>query len=282
MKEERLYGNYKMIHPNGELMCYCSTRRAKWYTDRDLAEYDEDNIVRLKFTPNGFGEPDILLEGRKNICVMSGVDNDLTKHHVVPTQYRKFFDYIYKDKNSLDIVLLNRDRHDDYEIIANDLKYQLENDFIKEHGDIFEEENEKSKLFAEYKKYNSVLHNNLKIPADKQIYMQMRLDGIGKKYNVGINEVLEYLQNINNAYSKYVVDYIGVEILIVLWKLHFIKFAKPKFLPNFWKPNMVKKIVNNAYIKEKKDVIYMDMENNIELNTLIKKYDLYETAKLYI
>lgn len=278
-----LYDNYKMVHPDGTLMCFCSLKRANWYVDRGLAEFDEKNIVKLKFRPNGFGEPDVLLEGRKNICVMSGVTTMLTRHHVVPSQFRTHFDLKYKDKNSLDIVLLNRERHDEYEIMANDFKNRLEADFIIENGDLFEVEKEKYKEFAEARKASAVLNTiKARIPVDKQIYMQMRIDGILERYGVSIDEIKKLLINPENKYSKHIVEYFGTENLIVLWKLHFIKYAKPQFLPEYWKPNMIKIITKNGYNTQKNDIVIADFENNTELLKLIKKYDLYETAKLYI
>lgn len=268
------YDNYKMIHPDGTLMCFCSKKKAKWYETRGLATLNGYN-VHLSFIPNGYGDPSIILEGRENCCVISGETNFLTKHHVIPTQYRKFFSNKYKDKNSSDLVVLTRKMHDKYELTANVFKDKLYLDYIS--VDLINRFYEISEAKSLYRTLSKHLD---KIPATKQIYMQMKLEGILERTNLST----ENLEDINfDPYentNKMIVSKIGEINLIILWKLHFIKYGKPKHMPNWWKPNLIKIIKSKKDLSEKSELIEVDMQEE-KLLQLIIKYDLYETAKLY-
>src|SRR5208283_2948606 len=96
------YDNIECYHPDGSLMCYLSSRQAEWYIKKGLGSFfdeskekDSNKKLRLNFVPNGKGEPEVLLRERKNICVVSGKNDMLTKHHVIPYQYRKCFPSMY-------------------------------------------------------------------------------------------------------------------------------------------------------------------------------------------
>lgn len=116
------YENYSLFHPDGTLMCFCSAKRANWYFDRGLAEQTGPKEFKLTFQPRGYGDPNVLLGNRDNICVITGERDNLTKHHVVPAQFRRLFPIAYKDKNSMDLLLLTREAHNDYERHATEFK----------------------------------------------------------------------------------------------------------------------------------------------------------------
>lgn len=277
--KRRPYDNYEVYHPDGTLMFFCSQRKVNWYLNRDLAIPIDNNKVKLTFTPGGYGDPHILLEGRQNICVIKGISIGLTKHHVVPYQFRKHFKLKYKDKNSYDLCVLCRDAHDEYELYANDFKEQLYNDYIDPLNI------EINNLWYHAKSlYTTIQKHYDKIPPAKQIYLTMKFEGLCEKYNFNIED----FKNTNSPYSdnnnKIIIDKIGTENLIVLWKLHFIKFGKPQFLPEWWKPNYLK-IIDHKRIgtnNKKTDLKKINLVKNTKLLKLIFKYDLYEVARLYI
>lgn len=265
------YSNFKLYHPDGSLMCYCSKKRANWYLNRDLANLKNTDEVHLKFVPNGYGDPDEILEPRQNVCVVSGDTIDLSKHHVVPTQYRKYFDLKYKDKNSCDIVLLTRTIHNDYEKEADKLKMQLENDYGDETSMEYDRHwNECSSIYF-------ILKNHFTdLPPSKQIYFKLRYDGLIDKYKFDEESFNSKTSNYLFINNKLVVDKIKTEYLIIIWKLHFLKYTKTKYLPDWWKPNMIKIIkLQNA------DIVYYDL-NDKELVKLLKRYDLYDFSRAYI
>lgn len=265
------YDNFKIIHPDGTLMCYCSIKKAKWYLKKGLGQIiDEENRkIQLTFTPKGYGDPIELLEGRKNCCVISGKTHDLTKHHVMPLQYRRHLPNMYKDKNSCDLMVLNREEHDAYEIIANDFKLRLYNDCIDQT------ELNLSNEWIEAKSINNCIKTHFdKVPHDRQVYMLMRRDALMTKWNFTDAELLTRSLSDIKDYNITIIEKIDGINLIVLWKLHFLKYAKPKYLPGWWAPNTIKVIHEHKLGYDKKtQLVVVDMEEP-KLKALIKKYDL--------
>lgn len=265
------YDNYEMYHPvTNDLMSFCSSKRARWYLKNNLATIVGDKKIKLSFIPNGHGEPEELLIKRLNICVVSGVDDKLTKHHVVPTQYRQHFEKKYKDKNSFDLVLLNRDRHDDYEKHATKLKNRLFKDFVTDDiKQIYLDWNQAKGI------YNCIHGPNFKkVPEQRQIWMEIKLEMLkGKwKWSDEIFKIKEFYAVRN--YNKHLVDVLGPEKLIVLWKLHFIKYAEPKFLPSWWKPNLIKNnkcVINNADYRAELKIVDIDSP---DMKAFLNKYDV--------
>ena len=269
------YDNFKIFHPDGTLMCFCSKKKASWYLKNGLAVKESESHIRLTFTPKGYGDPEQILVGRKNCCVVTGDTINLTKHHVVPTQFRQHFDTSYKDKNSCDLVVLNREKHDEYEDIANGFKIQLHNDYIDES---FIEANN---AWCEAKSiFNCIKNYYDRLPPERQIYMTCRLEGLIKKWGFTEKELKSRTIGGSLERNKLIVSKLGVTNMIVLWKLHFLKYGKPTLLPEWWKPNMIK-VVNKQNHERKTDLLEINM-NEPELLSLIKKYELYEIASLYL
>jgi len=262
------YDNFKIFHPDGTLMCFCSRKKANWYIKKDLAYLQNEFEIRLKFTPKGYGDPLEILIGRKNICVIKGSSLNLTKHHVVPTQYRQHFDSIYKDKNSCDLVVLCRNEHDKYEDLANVFKTQLYNDYIDDtHKEI------NSAWFEAKAIYNCINNHYDKLPPDRQVFMICRLEGLIKEWKFTDEQLKARFLVGNNDYNKIIVNKIGMINLTILWKLHFLKYGKPKFLPKWWRPNLIK-VINKGSIQHKTELIEINIQDDPKLVELIKKYNL--------
>jgi hypothetical protein len=271
------YDNYKIFHPSGALMCYCSRKKAMWYVRRDLAELVNGYDVHLTFTPKGYGDPVEILVGRHNMCVVSGEMTNLTRHHVVPTQYRQHFERKYKDKNSCDLVVLSRSEHNRYENAANDFKNMLHDDHIDD------DYREVDAAWGEAKSlWNCIDKHYDRLPPDRQVYMRLRLEGVLERWHFTDDELRSDSLRGPKDYNRAIVESVGTVNLIVLWKLHFLKHGGPKFLPGWWKPNLIK-VINKIDVDGKTDLVVVDVENNAELLNMIKKYDLYEThASLHI
>ena len=109
-KDRKIYGNYQVLSPDGHLMFRCDEKKANWYIKRNLAEIISNDplIVKLKFQPKGLGNHNKKygLSVIENICVVCGSDEFLTRHHVVPTCYRKFFPLEKKSHNFHDVLSL--------------------------------------------------------------------------------------------------------------------------------------------------------------------------------
>ena len=110
--------NWEVYHPNGIHMFTCGEKKATWYLERELAIRTDDGKIMLTFEPkgNGFENNEVFGKSvREAICVVSGVGNDLQRHHIVPYCYRTFFPEQYKSKNHHDVVLINHQNHSNYE-----------------------------------------------------------------------------------------------------------------------------------------------------------------------
>lgn len=256
------YDNIELYHPDGKLMCFLSNKRANWYVKKNLVEVIGDKKMKLLFMPKGDGEPSELLIARKNICVVNGDSTFLTRHHVIPSQFRSHFKLKYKDKNCFDLVLLGREIHDDYERCATLFKNQLFEDYISH--DIRE-------FYADFalgrNLSNSIRNHFEKIPAQRQVWILMRLEGVKEKWHLTDNDFKHKSPHDIKNYNKKIVEILGEENLIVMWKYHFIKWAQPKYLPEWWKPNLIK--LNKS--KTDSEIFYKKID--FDLLNLLNKYD---------
>ena len=128
-KDRKIYGNCQVLSPEGHLMFRCESKKANWYLKRDLADIitDEPLVIKLKFQPNGLGNhnKNYGLSEMENICVVCGSDEFLTRHHVVPICYRKYFPIEKKSHNFHDVLSVCAVCHESYEKFAFDFKLSL-------------------------------------------------------------------------------------------------------------------------------------------------------------
>jgi hypothetical protein len=216
-------------------MFYCNKKKFNWYLKRDLADIieGEKKSIQLTFTPRGDGEKSIFLsEERQNICVVTGSDKNLTKHHVVPTQYRQYFPNIYKSKNSNDVVAICDEEHSNYERYADELKSDLIEKYI-----LKDEIEYNKKLDFLRKTLNTLDKHEDKIPYDRLWYLYEKLEMVLKHVGI-VQEEVDNLEKLN--IDQLIVDRMGIEELIVTWKNHFVEYSKPKYLPDWWDPNHIK------------------------------------------
>lgn len=235
--KENPYGNYRVYHPEGGLMFFCDLKKYNWYLSRNLAHVVGDKSIKLNFTPKGYGEDDeFLIEGRKNICVVSGSSEGLTKHHVVPTQYRRYFPNRYKSNNSNDVVVLTREIHNEYELTADKYKKYLEDYYITESELYY------NKCVSDFNKLKSSLRYKEDIPPHRLFELYRDLNKVMDE--LGINISYDRMDPID--INKLIVERMGVEKMIVDWKNHFVENTNPQFLPKWWNPNYVKIVKNRV------------------------------------
>lgn len=261
--------NWKVFHPNGKHMFTCGEKKAFWYLDRNLAVLFDDKSIKLTFIPRGNGFEDNEEFGR-NVrivrCVVTGVVDNLQRHHIVPYCYRTYFPEQYKSKNHHDVVLINHEIHSEYERHAVLFKDEI----AKIYGvkTISELNGDYTKYLRENGKSNSILLNALhslfksygKMPYDIKIE---KLHFISEQTNIPYNviEGLNYIQlyklylllvedhkvkieafkGVNRPYfdhGYYVVQKLDteekIEDFVKLWRNHFIETMKPKFMPKGW------------------------------------------------
>ena len=261
--------NWEVYHPNGTHMFTCGEKKANWYLERDLAKRTADGKIMLTFEPkgNGFETNEVFGKSvREAICVVTGVDDGLQRHHIVPYCYRTYFPEQYKSKNHHDVVLINHERHSEYEQQAT--KYK---DVIAEMFDvktITEANMEYTFKLREIGRDNAILLNTIhsifktygKVSHEVKLDKLKRIaDGTGLSFETVCNynyiqlykmylllrdehikEQSDFKQNnrIKYDHGYHVVQKLDTEEKIMsfvkLWRNHFIETTNPKFMPTGW------------------------------------------------
>ena len=266
------YENWKVYHPNGRHMFTCGGKKAKWYLDRNLAENIGNGEIMLNFEPNGEGFKDNEEFGRsirEVRCVVTGIDYDMQRHHIIPYCYRTYFPDKYKSKNHHDVVLMNHDIHSDYERHATEFKDQLAveygiktiTEYNKAYSQLLREYNRDktitlSKLisiFRGYKKMNNIkVQQNLEDIADALNFSHKFIKSLNYiqlyKLYVELKKIYAYeLQNFQERHRRFydhgyhLVNKLNteekIENFVKLWRKHFIETMQPQYMPEGWSIN---------------------------------------------
>jgi hypothetical protein len=261
--------NWKVYHPSGRHMFTCGEKKAKWYVDRDLAKEIGKKMIELTFIPKGNGFEDNEEFGRsirEARCVVSGLEEGLQRHHIVPYCYRTYFPEIFKSKNHHDVVLINHELHSQYEQHANDYKDEIARIYgVKTIGELNAEYTAK---LRDAGKDNSILLNtihslfkcygrvNEEVKLEKLSFIAERTNIPFKtlcNYNyMQLYKIYLYLQVLHEkqtydfkAENRILYDHgyhvvckldseEKIEEFVKLWRNHFIKIMNPKFMPIGW------------------------------------------------
>ena len=253
--EIHLYGNWTMLDPDDAVMCRLGNERAEWYLKKGLADQVDDHTIKLRFKPKGPGARDddreYMLSEKANICVVCGQSDDLTKHHVVPYQFRFRFPDNIKSNSGHDVVLLCIKHHKEYEDHAQAFtleiasSYGLEQPVQKLSNDARTFKRISglayvlSRADAGYKgipnervaqiraELEQLLGREIEgselltIAADHRVRFKgdAKVDSIGKLISDRVNELGDH------------------EKFIIGWRSHFVEMMEPKFLPKGWNVN---------------------------------------------
>lgn len=261
--------NWIVYHPDGTHMFTCGKKKAKWYLDRDLAIQVNNNEIQLTFQPKGHGFSENEEFGksiREARCVITGIKEDLQRHHIVPYCYRSYFSEEYKSKNHHDVVLINHDIHAEYEIEATKYKNELAhiygvkkiNDYNKAYIKLINQEN-RDKLNI-MNKVSAIINGHNKIPME---IIKKNLHDVSEYLNLDYNLLIkcnyiqllklyrilkkqyEYqLQVFQQKHKKYydhgyhLVKKLNTEDklrdFVILWRKHFIETMNPQYMPDGW------------------------------------------------
>ncbi len=239
----KIYGNCQVLSPDGVLMFRCDFKKANWYLNRELAIelHNDPLIIRLTFEPKGLGNYNkpFGLESLENKCV-SCADNDLlTRHHIIPFCYRRFFPDNYKNHNHHDVLPLCIKCHNNYEKKADELKSILSDKYnapIDGRFDNIDNMNIKiAKLATTLSQYSSYLTDEKK--EDIVTELSILLDS---------DDFLDNLEELMNrhkpvfkrTHGQIVVEQIeSIDDFIIIWRKHFIDNCNPQYLPENWRIN---------------------------------------------
>lgn len=171
-------------------------------------------------------------------CVVCGRTAELTKHHVVPYQYRKFFPIEIKGKNHFDILLLCNEHHATYEEHALTLKNDL-----CERYDVCREGEEMaldlSKLQA-VKAAAALLKHADKIPPERTEFLRKKIldwdrDFVFCESNLKAIVGARVWEIVQQKHARVLLEkFDSLDSFILMWRRHFIDKMDPKFLPEDW------------------------------------------------
>jgi len=243
-KEKNLYGNWSVLAPDGILLSYGSEKRAMWYVNKGIAEIVDIRTIKLKFEPNGRNTDEYTLMRKKNKCVVCGttVIKDLTKHHIIPSMYKKLFPIEYKSRSSHDVVVICKKHHSEYEFnYADKLKQDLA---IKYDAPLqsYNKGYRGNDIIKSMTICKTIMKYWDQLPGDR---LETLLDDF-KKINgyelISFNQMDDYIK-INKGFifdgkshSQIVVDNVKDNLLdfIFMWRKHFIDSMDPKYMPEKW------------------------------------------------
>ncbi len=249
------YQNCAVYGPDNELMFRCALKRANWYLKRDLAEIvsEEPLRIRLKFQPQGTGHAGhrYYLSQKKNRCVVCGSEGQLTKHHVVPSCYRKSFPEEVKSRTSYDIFLVCAKHHDDYEAHAWKFKLELGDEYGVPMAQPKEEAPRDSLakgLLHACRAASALVRHGATIPEERKQELRGSLVHCVEE-NESIEEaILRLAQILKDSYHKKrenlnIEINFGAEVVarvddlhefVRRWRRHFVNSMNPEFLPEHW------------------------------------------------
>jgi len=220
------YGNFKMTSITGDFLAYTDEKRMFWYLDRNLANRLDNTTYQLNFeTKGGNGErSDFYKISLENKCVVCGTDKELTKHHVVPSQYRKHLPIEYKGRSSYDVVCICNECHNKYELEAENLNKVL----LEKYGlvDYIKNSNYAKRCFNALKFHSHRM--------DEERINEMT-NFLVSYFGVPLEETLA-LDNLEfmNISEKIMLHIDEIEEFIIMWRKHFLEHAKPEHITQEW------------------------------------------------
>ncbi|CAJ1074707.1 exonuclease 3'-5' domain-containing protein 2 [Xyrichtys novacula] len=133
-----LYDNCFLHAPDGQPLCTCDKKKAKWYLDKGIGELQSEDpfVVRLLFEPSGRpdSQQDYYLTAKENLCVVCGKADSYIRKNIVPHEYRRHFPTEMKNHNSHDILLLCTSCHAASNVFDSFLKQQLAEEYAAPQG----------------------------------------------------------------------------------------------------------------------------------------------------
>jgi hypothetical protein len=237
-----LYGNFHFQGPSGETMFHGDAEKALWYLNRGLVEVvgTAPPVLRFTFAPGGQGHAGDAyhLTGKVNRCVVCGAEEGLSRHHVVPSVYRRHLPGEVKDHSHHDVLLLCLACHEKYEREADALKVVLGAEHgVLPHGLRGEADRARGRAV---KLAGALLRHGGQIPPARQEEMlRLIAEWAGKS---PLNE--EDLRAIARLgpdeaevveHGRRVVEQTAdVQGFVRRWREHFLRAMEPEFLPEHW------------------------------------------------
>ncbi|XP_076834519.1 exonuclease 3'-5' domain-containing protein 2 isoform X2 [Brachyhypopomus gauderio] len=261
-RKSPLYDNCFLHAPDGQPLCTCDKKKAKWYLDKGIGELVSEDpfIVRLLFEPSGRpdSQKDYYLTAKENLCVVCGKADSYIRKNIVPHEYRRHFPAEMKDHNSHDILLLCTSCHAASNVYDGFLKQRLAEEFDAPQGceDAVRtpEDQERRRVRSAAR---ALLSAGDAVPAARRLELLATVasffsaDGEGGEGGQGAEVTAQMLESaahleiriLNENYVPHGLKVVracaqqGLPGLIQLerrWRQHFLSSMQPGFLPPLW------------------------------------------------
>ena len=220
----------------GKLLFLSSIKKLNFYKKKGLVKHIKDDEYTILFTPHVLcsdKNPETLIP-RKNCCVVTGGTKNLTRHHIVPSFFRRHFPEELK-LNFQFVVLINGTKHFEYTIEEQKMYENL--------GKIYNVEPFKDLISIHEDKIHyiklarTLLNHGSKIPIDKRILLEkkfMEITGLelSKENLQMVSDKSTSPSNTDCDFGKQLVSKIDdFNSFEMMWLRHFVDVMKPKFLP---------------------------------------------------
>lgn len=237
-----------ILDPDGKKLGFCDRKKELSYLRKGLAvvvDGYETRSIQLNFKPD-WGDVVLTEEDlvpRDNICVVCGTEENLTKHHIIPSCYRCHLPRLVKDHNAYDIVAICVDDHNAYEKEAQEFKRELAIEF-----GVISPFSQNEAILLENRAASAasvLLEHDSQLSEERRSTLVKRINRfLGRDPDASD---LIWLSNENKKKPKEKETFThGVELVrklrteedlnrfMIRWRMHFVKFSKPKFLPKGW------------------------------------------------
>ena len=240
-----IYGNWLVLHPKGFEMFRCTNKKAEWYLSRNLANIviEDPPTIQLNFTPrgNGWETDEYHLTQKHNKCVVCGTEEleRLTRHHIIPSLYKKHYPKNLKVANSHDVVCICRECHDEYE---NVYALRLKQKISEQYG--IPLCNSQSDFAKAIKLSKAYILNGALMPDERKLELLLKISlmlGHDDEF-ISIEEVEKFSmidkKSFTEFYNNHGRDVISkidnLQSFSEMWRNDFIVNMKPKFMPEYW------------------------------------------------
>ena len=246
VRKNLLYGNCKVFSKTGDLMFLCLEKKARWYLDRNLADVITENplSIKLNFNANGNGwEGDLYyLTDKENRCVVCGDDTlvNLTKHHVIPREYKKHLPIYVTSKQSHDIVTLCKKHHIEYECyFAIKLKKELGERYGIDYNKMLMDYNNLKKSI---KMIKMLIDNAGRIPytvkkakiSNIKIYLNKKSMTYNDIYALSLIDEKKIDFEYNKLITNNLICFDDYQKFFETWRKNFVESMNPQYLPKYW------------------------------------------------
>lgn len=196
---------------------------------------ENPRTIKLLFQPAGLGARNdpFTLSHKVNQCVRCGRTNGLTKHHVVPSCYRKHLLECHKDYNMHDVLLMCTDCHEEYERHAAILKARLADEYDAPINGRYDTPPRAARLASAITKHSD------RIPPDRRQSIICELNAlVGPLAEGDIERLSRCSRNCAVSHGEIVISAIPdadqQQEFIQMWRRHFVAHVEPKYLPPNW------------------------------------------------